>query len=168
MMKAIEKSISVIIKICYIILICVGVSMAVFSFANAISRKVGSSALTWTDEINRYCFIYTTFLGMIVCAHYQRHAYVDLVLEKLNFKIRQVVEAIGNLITIAFLVIVFYGEMDMMKTAGITLSPTLHIPLNYIYLSLPLGAVLSIFIYIWKIVLCMYNFVNSYKGGEKQ
>ena len=62
----------------------------------------------------------------------------------------------GNLICIAFLAILTYGGIEMIPFAGMTKSSILQIPLGFIYTCIPIGAGLTVLVYIIQTVkLCM-------------
>ena len=148
-MSAVEKITGVVEKICSVILIVIGTVMPLLTFVNAVLRKVDTFiSLTWADEVCRYGFIYMTFVGMVLCAIKGRHACVDLIFEKVHGRVKGAVQLIGDVMVIIFLVIMLYGAVTMLSTAGITLSPILKIPLSVIYFSLVLGSILTIYVYL--------------------
>lgn len=147
-MKKVDKLLEKVMTVCKIILIIIGISMSVLTFGNAVARKLGTSLLIWADEINRFSFIYMTYFGMIVGAYYGRHAMVDIVIEKLSKVPRGIVTVFGNLLILGFLSVLVYGGVLMMETAGLTKSSVLHIPLSYIYIGLPIGAGITILVYL--------------------
>ena len=63
-----------------------------------------------------------------------------------------VIKIVGYVLICGFLVFLLQGAIIMTETAGITLSPVLHIPLSVIYFCLIIGPVLTILNYVWMII----------------
>ena len=77
--KYIDKIIFTLIAISFIILIlsCV---LQVFT------RFVLNNSLSWTEELSRYTFIWSNFLGAIFCTKKGTHAVVTIITDSLEKK----------------------------------------------------------------------------------
>ena len=156
MMHMIDTLLAKIMKLCKWCLILLGASMSILTFVNAIARRFGVSTFIWADEVNRLFFIYMTYLGLILSAYTGKQSVIDFLLERMKWSSRRVVTILGNLICIAFLAILTYGGIEMIPFAGMTKSSILQIPLGFIYACIPIGAGLTVLVYIIQTVkLCM-------------
>lgn len=132
-------------------------------FIEVLCRYIFFISTAWSEELARYLFIALTFIGgAYACATYE-HIEIDIinqVLERIpavknKKRAKKLVDLIGNVMTIVFLVafnVIFYGYMMQIKKIGL-LSPTMHMPMIWIYFIVFLGGVLSI-LHLLYIILC--------------
>ena len=89
--KYIDKIIFTLIAISFIILIlsCV---LQVFT------RFILNNSLSWTEELSRYTFIWSNFLGAIFCTKKGTHAIVTIITDSLGKKKKIILNIAVNLI----------------------------------------------------------------------
>lgn len=129
----------------YLLMIIV-VSITLIMLLQVFMRKVVGSPLTWPEEICRYLFLWSGYLGLGYCFKKKINLKIDFVVEKLPKKIGNVISKISELILIAFLVYIFWASIETFM--GIRVlgqkSPALEIPMSIIYFAPVFGYGLGI------------------------
>ena len=114
-------------------------------------RYVLNSPLMWSEELMRFCQIYLILLGSALTVRQDGHTAIDFVqtffLGK-HPKANMVYFIITRLVCVACLVAFIPCSIELMDKMGGTLSAALRIPMRYIYLAFPVGAVLMILAFI--------------------
>lgn len=70
----------------------------VIVFAQVVSRKVFNSSLSWSEELTKYLFVWLIWLGTSLAAKDKEHINLTLVLDRVGFRTRCVLEIIIKLI----------------------------------------------------------------------
>lgn len=112
------------------------------------SRYILNAPSTFTDELARFLLIWVSLLGVAYLSGQNAHISIDLLKNKLKppsrFKLQLVIHSI--IILFAFFVLVIGGGNLVYITFTYTqLTPTLQIPMAYIYLIGPLCGLLVIY-----------------------
>lgn len=113
-------------------------------FINVVFRHVLGEPFVWAEELTRYILVWITFIGGSMCVRNASHVTMDVVFNRLPEKIKKYLFLIINLMgTGISLFLMFYGinmVLDLMKTGQI--SPTIEIPMYWVYIGVPLGSFL--------------------------
>ncbi|MTD30710.1 TRAP transporter small permease [Planomicrobium sp. YIM 101495] len=116
-------------------------------FINIILRYFFSANTSWAEEFIRYAMIWIAFIGSAICFRRGIHVGVDLLINYFSGKGKVILQTIINVVSILFMALLVKYGIDLvlfsMNTGQIT--PSLEIKTFWIYLAIPLGAVLSIF-----------------------
>ena len=100
------------------------------------------SPLTWVTEISEYILLYATFLGAPWVLKKDAHVKVDIVLARLGFKARNIVNMATSLIGIVVcLVLIWFGTqmaLDLYQR-GIPVIKSLSVPKFLLVGIIPLG-----------------------------
>lgn len=88
-----------------------------------LSRQV-SRTLSWTEELARYFFILTSFLGSAIALRTGEHIQIAAFAQRLPARARLVFDLIGDLLMIAFVAITTLGAWRM----GLQM---LHVPVGF-------------------------------------
>jgi TRAP-type C4-dicarboxylate transport system permease small subunit len=112
------------------------------------SRYILNAPSTFTDELARFLLIWVSFLGVAYLSGQNAHISIELLHGKLKpdsrFKLQIVIHSI--IILFAFFVLVIGGGNLVYITFTYTqLTPTLQIPMAYIYLIGPICGLLVIY-----------------------
>lgn len=107
----------------------------------ATARYVFQTGIPWTEEISRFAFIFFVYISASLAVFRATHIKVDVVLGLLPPHIRSKVVFAGNIIQICFFLTAAYAGMsliiDMVEFP--VYSPSLLLPLYYIYAVIPLA-----------------------------
>jgi len=136
-------------------------------FVNIVLRYFFGSNTTWAYEFIRYAMIWITFIGASVCFGKGMHVGIDFFVEYLSPRIRKIVAIFIYLVSLLLMVfLVRYGwelVRFSMQTGQIT--PSLQIKMYWVYLAIPVGAVLSI-IHIIENMISQFRSANNNNAME--
>ena len=122
------------------------------------------SPLTWVTEISEYILLYATFLGAPWVLKKDAHVKVDIVIARLGFKTRKIVNLVTSLISIAVcLVLVWFGtqmSVDLFQR-GIPVIKSLSVPKFLLVGIIPLGGVFLAIQFIRRIYESSLDLKNS-------
>ncbi|MCF8335349.1 MAG: TRAP transporter small permease [Bacteroidales bacterium] len=125
---------------------------------NVVSRYLLNAPSSFSVELARYLLIWVGLLGGAYATGKKEHIAINLLpqkLQKRNPAYRKKLDIFINILVAAFALVVFIigGSRLMYITFKMTqVSPTMEIPLGYVYLVLPLSGVLIMFYSIHEIV----------------
>lgn len=118
------------------------VIMVVVVFLQIVSRIIIQSSFPWTEELSRFLMIWLTFLGAAFSFQYGAHIGITLITNKIPKKLQAILQIIvAFLCTILFAVLMVKGYELVMKSTT-QVSPALGIPMNYVYMVIPLSGLL--------------------------
>jgi TRAP-type C4-dicarboxylate transport system permease small subunit len=127
------------------IIICLlFVSMVAISAAQVFWRYVLNASLVWSEELARYLFIWIVFLASPLGIHQGTHIGVDLLMSHLPSKWRRAALIFTHLFILLFLVFLIVLGLRVVKMNMTQTSIAMEIPMGYIYLGIPTGALLMI------------------------
>lgn len=112
------------------------------SFIQVISRYVLNSSLSWSEELCRYLFVLTVFLGSAVGLLHRKHVSVDLMEKIIPVKIKHYYILLIDIIVGVFSLFLGYVGLQMAMKSMTQPSPAMQIPLGYVYLAIPIGCTL--------------------------
>lgn len=121
-------------------------AVTILLFVNIVLRYAFAANTTWAEEFIRYVMIWITFIGGSVCFRKGMHVGVDFIMDLVKGKAKKGLQLFIHIISMIFLVFLIKYGIDLviftMNTGQIT--PSLQIPLFYIYLAIPVGSGLSL------------------------
>jgi len=116
------------------------VGMVALAAVAVFFRFVVNSSLAFPDEVVRYLFIWTVFLGSAIALRRNMHAAVEMAVDWLPAGARRGVLIIANLLCIAFFIVLIVYGVRMVMTVYPQISPALEISMSYVYAAAPVGA----------------------------
>lgn len=120
------------------------ITMALAVFAQVVFRFILKQPLAWSEEISRYLMIWLTFLGATLAIEKKAHPRVEIFVELLPRRIKQVVHVLVILLSsIFYSLLVYYGAEFMAKSLD-QLSPAMGFPMGFVYLVIPVSGLLLI------------------------
>lgn len=128
------------------ILGCCFLVVMVISVAIGVIARMMDAAAVWTNEVSRYAFLWSVYLGSVVAVKRKSHIALDLLAQFFPKKLNKWIKAISNVfLLVLFFMIFFYGAELVKNTWNIS-SSSLQIPVGLIYSVIPLSFLLM-FIY---------------------
>ena len=149
------NSLIVRILFCVLIVSCV---LQVFT------RYVLNNSLSWTEELARYCYIWSNILAAALCTKHKVHASVTVVRDLLSTHWRIIFDIIIDLVILACAYIMLRYGLQVALTFPNKLSPALGIPMLFYYFSVPLSGALII---VYLLVDLLKQFTQLFTGTEK-
>ncbi|MCF8106094.1 MAG: TRAP transporter small permease [Desulfohalobiaceae bacterium] len=121
--------------------------MVVVITAQVWYRFVLNDPLAWSEEMGRYLFVWISFMGAAAGVRYQVHLGIDLMQAFLGPRAYKTVVFLVNVLIQIFLLVIIYWGFKILLVIKFQTSPSMHIPMIYPYLAVPVG--------------CLFMFVNS-------
>lgn len=126
--------------------LAIGIVMAAMVADVAIQiffRYVIQNPPTWTEELARYLFVWDVFLAAGLAFGRGSHIVVDALLTLLPEGGRRVLSIFTNALVLAFLVVLVWQGIAMVRLTSNTVSTALNLNMGVVYASLPIGAAIS-------------------------
>lgn len=124
---------------------------------NVLVRQVRpdlSTHLVWIEEISLYVLVWMVFLALSVALGSGRHIGMRVVLSRLPAQVQRVTKLVLNLLGLGFSLYLFKigVEITAFVAASGQRSPTLGIPVTWLYIVLPVGFLLLSLRYLIELV----------------
>lgn len=141
-----EKRLYAVLRtVCFLLML----AMVTIIFTQVVARYAFSNSLSWSEEAGRYIFVWMTFLGAAMAVRNRQHVSLDLILKSLPIFPQKILLLISYLSMMIFTSVLIYGGFKFVARGSRQASSALEIPMNYVYVVLPLAGVL-IFAYLIK------------------
>ena len=142
-----------------VLLVLLLISMTLVLGVQIIARYVFQNSLTWSEELVRYLFIWSAFLGVPYCINKGASLKVVQFIDYLPVKLKNIVLMIDRVLMVVFFAAIFVFGLLVVKNSFLNgqRSPALGLPMYIVYLSVVVGSGLAIIRVIEKVVLCLKN-----------
>ncbi|WMI82205.1 TRAP transporter small permease [Anaerotignum sp. MB30-C6] len=157
-----RKLSDVINKVSMTICVALLAAMVVITFVQIICR-VFFTALSWSEELARYLLIWSSLLGAGCVYKSGSNIAVLFVQNLLPEKLRKFAKILVHIFCGVFFALAIYHGIRYMGLMGTQKSAALHIPMKYMYLSIPLGCGIMGFHALDAIFSVIYG-----KGADEQ
>ena len=116
-------------------------------FTNVILRYFFQSAITWAEEVLRYCAVWITFVGASTCVKEDSHICIDILSGMLKPRSKKAfnifLHTVGVAFGVVFLMISYRFVVQIQATQQV--SATIgNVPMYLIYMCFPISFVLYI------------------------
>ncbi len=125
--------------------------MSISVFAQVLYRKVLDGAIPWSEELARYLFVWSAWLGAAVAIYRNAHFGVDFVVNFAPPAVKKIIRFIVVLIGAAFFIIAIWKGFGLAFDNWYQKSPAMRIPMTFPYLSVPVGSMFML--YFWLTTL---------------
>lgn len=99
----------------------------------------------WTEELARYLMIWVVFLGVAVLSRSFRLIAVEMIVVALPERAGIGMRMLSVVICICFFAVVATVGFGWTAMSSIETSPVLRLPMTWVYMAMPVGAVITIF-----------------------
>jgi len=151
MVSALWKAEKIFCCVCLAVMVSVG-------FINVITRYVFHAALPWSEELIRYLFLWFTMVGASIGIKTGSHIGIGVITDRLNKKWQTIILILGILFCIFFMVMLFYSGISFLMKQGTQRSPAMQLPMLWVYLAFPVGAVLMTISFLSEIIKHIKSF----------
>ncbi|MEM7776344.1 MAG: TRAP transporter small permease [Pseudomonadota bacterium] len=132
----------------------IGGLMAAITFLTLIQviwRYGLNQPLTWSEEVARYCFVWVTLIGAATLLRLKdSHPELDSLRNRLAPIFRAAVDVFSRLTIVLCSLAISIGGFRMIHLHIDQLSPSLEIPMWWIYLSMAVPPLIGIFWILWR------------------
>lgn len=130
--------------------------------AQVIWRRVFDSPIVWTEELARFLFVWSTFIGASWMAKRNMHIEMISVFKMFPSRVQQIVQACVILFIIAILVVIFPASCTKMMQQNTIASNTLGGTMIILYACAPVGIVLMVIQYFVNLLSVVFDW-EGYK-----
>lgn len=131
---------------------------------NAALRYLFHSGLNWSDELNGFLFVWFGFLAAAYAMSTSSHLNITAIIHYLPRAVQFIIRSIMDLIMIAMFLCYVPPLLDLMKTLPI--SNVMRIPLEYVYVILPVSFVLMCFHILCNLVQDLVEIFDHHSDQE--
>ncbi|MEM8958171.1 MAG: TRAP transporter small permease [Pseudomonadota bacterium] len=120
--------------------VCMAVMVIVIGM-QVFNRYVLGSSLVWSEELGRFLFIWSVWVGCSYAMRADRHLRVTALSQFVGPGPRKLLDAFAQLATLVFcgFAIVWGTQMILFLARTGQEAPALEVPIYWVYLALPLG-----------------------------
>jgi len=133
-------------------------------FLQVIFRYLLHNSLTFSEELARYLFVWTVFLGSAVVAKNDGHIIVGVLTHRLSRAKAKYMKIAAYASTMVFVSILFFQGIKMMSLVSFQHSPALGISMSYVYLAIPV----SMFVMFFNIIFLIVDVLHEGRAGVNQ
>ena len=130
----------ILVKINNFIVILMLMIMFVLVFINVITRYSMGFSMNWAEEVSRYLMIWIAYLGIGLAMREKRHASFQVLYDILPKKYVPYIKLLVSLIIIIFMIFLVVLGFQYSQFAMRNKTAVLRLPIGYIYLCIPIGA----------------------------
>lgn len=135
------------------------------TFYQVVMRYVFNNAPSWSEEMVRFMFVWSSFIAAAVGIKEHIHIGVDVFVGLLPPKVVRIIEVAVNCAIIVFAgYMIKYGWL-VVKMTQRQPSPALGIPMSWVYSSVPVMGVLLILYCVLEIIKIINVFKIKARGG---
>lgn len=115
--------------------------MTIFIFFQVLSRFVFDAPLAWSEEAARFVFVWTIYISAALAVKKREHISVEVGIMFLKGKAKKAAHILADLIFLVFTIFLLKDGIFLVKhlSGSQQISPALGLPMNLIYIIVPLG-----------------------------
>lgn len=120
------------------------VAFTIVGFLQVFFRVFLKNPISWSEELCRYLFVWSTMLGAVVVSANHEHFKVDFLINLLPKYLQSVIKYFSFILVTVFSCVLIVFGIKLMIANQIRVSPALGIKMSYVYTILPLNGILVI------------------------
>lgn len=123
------------------ILIVLLIALTLLTGLQVVMRRVFSNPLSWSEELCRYCFMWSGFIGVSYCIRKRCEIRIDTFVMLFPKRIQAAMAVLADLLCLAMYGVFFYTTILIIQKAFASeqISPAIGIPNYLIYFGALLG-----------------------------
>lgn len=118
--------------------------MAAAVFLQVVLRYIGWTGIGGLDEVPRYLFVWLVMLGSAAAMHRGEHTLLGYFRDRFSRRRRALAIIVVNAAGIALFIYFIKLSLILVPNAHLQTSPSLGLPLSYVYVAVPVGSALII------------------------
>lgn len=162
-----KKANDILFKLTGIITTALLGGIVLITFAQVICRYFWKVSLVWSSELTVYCLSWMVFLACSMGYRKGAIASLTLILDRISPRGRSVMKILSALFMILFMVVSFYGNIEIIQMAKGKVSSILHVNMQFIYSAWSAAAVLMTLYAVEKIYFAAVEFKDGGDQGER-
>lgn len=139
--------------------------MSVLVVYQVVTRYVFNAPSAFSEALAQYLFVWMIMFGSAYVYGSQEHLTIDLLKDKFPPGLNLLVEIVTNLCLFAFILFVcVVGGWKYTGSQMKRIDASLHIPMSYLYISVPFTGVITMFYSVYNIA----RSVRNYRQGKRK
>lgn len=118
--------------------------MVILMVYQVILRYIFSASNSWSEELIRYLFIFSTMIAASIAVRRNSHLQIDIFINRLSERLKKIFTIVSTLAGIVFLCMLFVYCLELCAHAAKNISPGVGISMAVPYACMPMGSVLMI------------------------
>lgn len=146
------------------VLIVLLLMITILSGMQVVMRKIFHNPLTWSEELCRFCFVWSGFWGIGYSIRKQCIIRITTVITMVPAVVQRAMNIIANLVSLVFFGFFFTASIGTIKKVAASgqVSPALEIPISILYL----GAMLGFLFAMIRVIQSLYKEIRAAGKGE--
>ncbi len=140
-------------KIEDLITILITIALVIIVFLQVFFRYFLNNPLAWSEEFARFTFIWLVYISSAVVLRDDSHMSMNFVVMRMPEKLRSIVDIVNKIMISVFLVLCIIRSQMLVAITMEQISPSLSIPMGFIYLALPVSFTLMLLDFVTRIIL---------------
>ncbi len=116
--------------------------MTVIVFAQIFFRYVFNVPLGWSEELARFAFVWVSFMGASALMRVREHINVTVFIDFMPLRLKAACVLTANLCAMICVYFFLIGGVELTQNEWRQLAPALQIPMGWVYLAIPVAALL--------------------------
>jgi TRAP-type C4-dicarboxylate transport system permease small subunit len=113
-------------------------------FLQVVLRFAGSSSIDGLDEVPRFLFVWLVMIGAAAAMHRHQHTVLDYFVNRLGPRPRALTQIVVNAVGIVLFLVLIKLSFVLVPNAQLQTSAGLNLSLGWVFVAVPVGAVLII------------------------
>ena len=126
------------------LIMVIACTMIVVGFMQVFTRYVLQIALPWSEELIRYCFVWTTFLGVPIGVVEGRHTKITILADRLDKRGQFIHELVVCLVELGVFVVMIIAGIQLIGKNMTSTSTAMNLPMRYVMAAVPVGGGIGI------------------------
>ncbi len=141
--------------------------MTAITFINIVIRVIFGVSISWSSELARYMFVWSTLIGGSIAVHRSQLAATTMFVDKLFGKVKWFVMIAAESVILFFsMFCIYYGISLTIKVCDQE-TAALGISMSYVYISVPICFILVAIYTIYKLKLLINKEHMEFRGEIK-
>lgn len=147
------------------VLIILLLMIAGLSGMQVVMRKIFHNPLTWSEELCRFCFVWSGFLGIGYSIRNGSIIRINTVVGMVPAMVQKIMNLAANIISLIFFLFFFLTSIETIKKVAASgqISPALEIPISILYMGAMIGFLLAII----RVLQSIYKEIRRKAGAEE-
>jgi TRAP-type C4-dicarboxylate transport system permease small subunit len=129
-----------------------------------ILRYFFNSSIPGGNEVLRFAFIFTTFIGTAVLVGQREHIAIHIVTKRFPRIVRRIIDVLVQFVIVAVSIYLLILSFRWIAVTGKNLAEELNFPLRYVQISLPIGCGLTALYAVINVIETIFD--PQWDGGR--
>lgn len=138
-LSAIQQAVDGVVRWVVILFMLV---MTVAVCLQIVFRYIFNVPLGWSEEVARFSFVWVSFFGASALMRVREHINVNVLVERFPPRVRAACVLLADLVSLFCVYFFVVGGISLTANEWEQLAPATQIPMGWVYLAIPISAVL--------------------------